>query len=281
MFVPARTPYFCASPADCLLAGGTYLVGIEFDGTACFRKGASAGPAAIREVSSHLESYSPYLDGDLEDITFYDLGNLDRNVSAHAFESLKTDMRLLTLGGDHSISYAPLARYLEIYPDLVVLHLDAHADLRHEYLGERYSHACIMQNVWKKFGDGNQLIQYGIRSGTRQEYQWMREHQGLCTSLVQFLESVESIGEERPIYLTLDLDYFDPAFLPGTGTPEAGGEDFSSFVRLIKILKHKLFVGADVVELAPAIDPTGNSSVFAAKVVREMILALTDRERPT
>ena len=272
--MPPPTPYFCSSPADNIAAPGTYLVGVEFDGTACFRKGARFGPSAIRKASPHLESYSPYLDRDLEDAIFYDLGNADRENCPRVLGPLKEGVHVLTLGGDHSISYAPLVRYLETYPDLVVLHLDAHADLRDEYLGDRHSHACIIARAWEHFGSGHQLIQYGIRSGTRKEYQWMRERQTLRTSLEQFLESIESIEEAHPIYLTLDLDYFDPGIFPGTGTPEAGGEDFSSFVRLIKILKRKLFVGADVVELAPDIDPTGNSSVFAAKVVREIILAL-------
>ncbi len=263
-----------------MAAAAAYLAGVEYDGAASFRKGARLGPSAIREASAHLESYSPYLDRDLEDITFYDLGNTDTPKSAsapdgpNAFGQIREGVRLLTLGGDHSISYAPLVHYLDTYPDLVVLHLDAHADLRREYLGERYSHACIMHNVWQHFGNGHQLIQYGIRSGTRPEYQWMRERQTLRPSLASFLESVAAIPPQRPIYLTLDLDYFDPAFLPGTGTPEAGGEDFSSFIRLIKILKGRYFAGADVVELAPGIDPSGNSAVFAAKVVREIILAL-------
>ena len=123
-------------------------------------------------------------------------------------------------------------------------------------------------------GEGHELIQYGIRSGTKEEYQWMRQENTLCTSRQSFLEKVRNVPKNRPIYLTLDLDYFDPSFFPGTGTPEPGGEDFHSFISLMKILEHKHFVGADVVELSPSIDATGNSDVFAAKVVREIILLL-------
>jgi len=156
----------------------------------------------------------------------------------------------------------------------VLLHLDAHADLRDGFLGYHYSHASIIRRSVDHFGPGHELIQYGIRSGTRDEYQWMKEHKTIRSSRKDFLDSVEAIAKDRPVYLTLDLDYFDPSFLPGTGTPEPGGEDFHSFVSLMKLLRQKNLVGADVVELSPQIDPTGNSDVFAAKIVRELLLVL-------
>lgn len=269
------------------------LLGFCFDGTACFRKGTKDGPDAIRGVSEGIESYSPYLDKDLEDYKdkLIDLGNLGtinvgdadkewqhstdiflENIKPHMITS--EGVRVVTLGGEHSVSYAPIKTYLEAYPDLTLIHLDAHADLRDGYNGHHFSHASIIRRVLDHFSDKHQLIQYGIRSGTKQEYEWMRSNHTNKQSLQQFIESVESIPDERPIYLTLDLDYFDPAYLPGTGTPEAGGETFHSFIKLIKILNRKNFVGADVVELSPPVDPTGNSDVFATKVVREVILAL-------
>ena len=101
----------------------------------------------------------------------------------------------------------------------------------------------------------------------------MRGEQTLFNDIASFCSWLSDLPVEQPIYLTLDLDFFDPAFLPGTGTPEAGGEDFNTFMRILALLAAKNLVGADVVELAPEIDPTGNSDVFAAKVVRELILA--------
>jgi agmatinase len=273
-------------------ASSVHLIGFGFDGTACFRKGAKSGPNAIREVSFGIESYSPYLDKDLEDYSLIDLGNLPIDFSQsielqwqQATDSLyqqlqsvdlvKNKIRLLTLGGEHSISYAPALSYLEQFEDLQIIHLDAHADLRDGYEGYHYSHASIIYRLQEKFGKKHGLLQYGIRSGTKQEYQWMSENQTLCHSRDEFLAKVEAIDPKRPIYLTLDLDYFDPSFFPGTGTPEPGGEDFHSFVKLVKILQHKNLVGGDVVELAPAIDSTGNSAVFAAKVVRELALCMS------
>lgn len=288
--VPSAKPFDTATPTDRVHRGALHLVGFEFDGTACFRKGTVLGPDAIRDVSDGIETYSPYLDLDLEDLqAFYDLGNLPvRGASdepswaagTEAYEALFADdlaesgTRTLLLGGEHSVSLAPLRRYLDSFPDLVVLHLDAHADLRDGYEGFHYSHASIIRRALDHFGPGHALIQYGIRSGTRDEFRWMRDNGTRCNSRAEMLERVRSIAAHRPVYLTLDLDYFDPSFLAGTGTPEPGGEDFHSFVSLTKILRQKHLVGADVVELAPTIDPTGNSSVFAAKVVRELLLLL-------
>ncbi|MBC3766557.1 agmatinase [Neptunicella marina] len=285
-------PYHMADSADELSANGLYLIGFGFDGTACFRKGTRHGPDALRDVSEDIESFSPYQNLDLEDCQFNDLGNLSLGDSDDAeqqwqhasddFERLfasaelaKNKIKVITLGGEHSISYAPIKTYLAEYPDMVLIHLDAHADLRDGYLGYHFSHASIIRRALDHFGSGHELIQYGIRSGTKEEYQWMRENKTVRTSREDFLQSVRDIPANRPVYLTFDLDYFDPGIFPGTGTPEPGGEDFHSFIKLIKILAEKNFVGADVVELSPEIDSSGNSAVFAAKVVRELILCMT------
>lgn len=279
-----------------LIKKSTHLVGFGFDGTACFRKGARLGPSAIREASYGVETFSPYLNLDLDDTDkLYDLGDLDLGNSSNPEEkwkkgnqelsklwdkiNLKKDeVKLLTLGGEHSISYAPIKKYLEDYSDLLLIHLDAHADLRDGYEGFHYSHASIMRRALDHFEKGHDLVQYGIRSGTKSEYKWMREKGTLQTSKEDFFSFIRSIPNDRPLYLTLDLDYFDPSYFPGTGTPEPGGEDFHSFIKLMKILRGKNIVGADVVELAPDLDSSGNSSVFAAKVVREIGLLLTQNK---
>lgn len=297
-------PFQLSKKPEGIYANCIHIIGFEYDGTACFRKGTKDGPNALRAVADGIETYSPYFNADLSDVTFYDLGNLkirpefntlskENEAEKHSiieqqwqyasddFTELFSDVdlvtnkvKVITLGGEHSISYAPIKTYLEQYPDLVLIHLDAHADLRDGYQGFHYSHASIIRRVVDHFGDQHQLIQYGIRSGTKEEYQWMKKNQTIKTSRKEFLESVNNIAKDRPIYLTLDLDYFDPSFFPGTGTPEPGGEDFHSFISFCKLLKEKNFVGCDVVELSPEIDSTGNSDVFAAKVVRELIFCL-------
>ena len=141
---------------------------------------------------------------------------------------------------------------------------------------EKYSHASIIRRVWDHMDDKNDLLQYGIRSGQKEEFEFMREHDTQATSLEECISRLTALSNDRPIYMTLDLDFFDPAFFPGTGTPEAGGENFHSFVKIMKLLSKKNFVGADIVELSPHIDSTGNSSAFASKVVRETLLAMQD-----
>jgi agmatinase len=188
--------------------------------------------------------------------------------------NLKDGHKLLTIGGEHSISYFPISKYLKEYENLTIIHLDAHADFRDGYLGDAHSHASIMKRTHEQMGKNHRLIQYGIRSGTKDEFLEMKKYDTLCHSREEFLSKVHTINSDEPVYLTLDLDYFDPAYMPGTGTPEAGGEDFHSFISLMKILNDCNLVGADIVELAPTIDLTGNSSVFAAKVMREVLLAM-------
>ncbi len=292
---PPGIIFECAELGHGFYPKSTHLIGFGFDGTACFRKGAKDAPDAIREASDGIESYSPYLDEDLATVSFYDCGNLalgeinkvssDVEVQWQYATNNLTEMlnqldlksnqiRLLTLGGEHSISYAPIKAYLKQFPNLLVLHLDAHADLRDGYQDYQYSHASIIYRVQEHFGQNHRLLQYGIRSGTKEEYCWMKERGTLCQSLDEFLEQIDQLDHQTPIYLTLDLDYFDPGIFAGTGTPEPGGEDFHSFIKLVKRLNNKNLVGCDVVELAPNIDSTGNSDVFAAKVVRELILCM-------
>lgn len=264
----------------------THILGVCFDGTTSFRPGARFGPSAIREASFGLETYSPYLNKDLEDYNVITLGDLpiypSQWMKSHDYfvemtegiDLKKEGVKFLTLGGEHSISYSPISLYLKNYPDLVLVHLDAHSDLRDGYLGEKYSHASIIRRVYDHFTAKNRLIQYGIRSGPKDEFEWMRENNTLALSLNDCLSRIEAIEENRPVYLTLDLDFFDPAYLPGTGTPEAGGEDFHSFMKILKVLNKKNLVGADVVELAPMLDATNNSACMASKIAREIVLAM-------
>lgn len=282
-------PFIASTYSEAFYKNATHIMGFCFDGTTSYRPGARFGPDALRDASFNLETYSSYLDKDLEDYDIVDCGNLPiypskwklTNDYFHAATKdlkLKEDrIKILLLGGEHSVSYGPMRLCLDQYEDLVLLHLDAHADLRDGYLEEKFSHASIMRRMWDHMDDKNELIQYGIRSGTKLEFEFMKEHGTLATSLDNFCARIMELDNSRPIYLTLDLDFFDPAYMPGTGTPEAGGETFHSFVKIMKILNEKNLVGADVVELAPMLDSSGNSSAFASKVVREVLLSMQKR----
>ena len=257
------------------------LFGVPYDGTTSFRPGTRFGPAAIREVSEGLETYCPQLDRDLEDLAFADLGAVDipfgapepvlKLVREATARVLAQGLRPLMLGGEHSISSGAVAAVAERHPDLVLVQLDAHADLRESWLGTRHSHACAMRRCLDVLPSGN-LLQLAIRSGTREEFSELHRQQRLV-SLEQLPERLAAIAG-RPLYLTVDLDWLDPAVMPGTGTPEPGGFDWVDFARLIDLLQGQNLVAADVVELAPGLDNSGCSSVLAAKVVRSLLLRL-------
>ena len=264
-------------PAGCRVG----LFGVPYDGTTSFRPGTRFGPAAIREVSSGLESYCPQLGLDLEDLAFADLGAVaipfgdPEPVVAAVGEATQAVLELglapLMLGGEHSISSGAVAAVAARHPELVLVQLDAHADLRHEWLGAQHSHACAMRRCLEVL-PSQTLLQIAIRSGTRPEFTELRQS-GRLVALEQMAASLQPL-RGRPIYLTVDLDWFDPGVLPGTGTPEPGGFHWSEFAALVEELRHHRLVAADVVELAPQLDPSGVSSVLAAKVVRSLLLLL-------
>ena len=264
-------------PSGCTVG----LFGVPFDGTTSFRPGTRFGPAAVREVSSGLETYDPQLDLDLEDLAVADLGAVDIPFGApepvvaavkQATEAvLALGLRPLMLGGEHSISSGAVAAVAAQHPDLVLVQLDAHADLRHEWLGSHHSHACAMRRCLEVLPSG-ELRQIAIRSGTRAEFSELRST-GRLVAIERMAEALEPL-RGRPIYLTVDLDWFDPAVMPGTGTPEPGGFLWSHFALLVEELRQHRLVAADVVELAPQLDPTGVSSVLAAKVTRSLLLLL-------
>ena len=265
-------------PAGCRVG----LFGVPYDGTTSFRPGTRFGPAAIRDVSNGLETYCPQLDRDLEDLAFADLGAVDipfgapepvlEAVRESTEAVLNLGLRPLMLGGEHSITAGAVAAVAAQHPDLVLVQLDAHADLRDSWLGSRHSHACAMRRCLEVL-PSQRLFQLSIRSGTRVEFEELRGS-GRLMADVQTLAAALQPLQGRPLYLTVDLDWFDPAVLPGTGTPEPGGYLWADFAALVNVLRQHQLVAADVVELAPHLDPSGVSSVLAAKVTRSLLLLL-------
>ena len=265
-------------PAGCRVG----LFGVPYDGTTSFRPGTRFGPAAIREVSNGLETYCPQLDRDLDDLAFADLGAVDipfgapepvvEAVRESTEAVLNLGLRPLMLGGEHSISSGAVAAVAARYPDMVMVQLDAHADLRDSWLGSRYSHACAMRRCLEVL-PSQQLFQLAIRSGTRTEFEELRSSGRLMADIRALATALEQL-QGRPMYLTVDLDWFDPSVLPGTGTPEPGGFFWPDFAELVAVLQQHRLVAADVVELAPQLDPSGVSSVLAAKVTRSLLLLL-------
>lgn len=260
------------------------LFGVPFDGTTSFRPGTRFAMQAIRTDSYGLETYSPYLDRDLENIAVFDGGDLDlpfgntEKVMDIIFEysrGVLTDgKKFLMVGGEHLVSLSSIKAAYEKYSDLHLIHIDAHTDLREHYLGEKLSHASVIRNCHGFLGDGR-IFQFGIRSGLKEEFEWAKEHTYLEKfSLETFAEKMDELANV-PVYITIDLDVLDPGIFPGTGTPEPGGISYRDLLDAIgHMQKLNQIVAADVVELSPPYDPSGASTAVACKTVREMLLTL-------
>ena len=261
------------------------LYGAPFDSTTSFRPGARFGPSAMRHESFGLETYSPYQDKDLMDISVFDSGDLElcfgssemalSDIEKRAEEILGAEKFPLLLGGEHLVTLAAVRAVAAKYPDLHIIHFDAHADLRDDYLGAKLSHACVLRRCHEIVGDGH-IHQFCIRSGEREEFQFASRHTDFHQFTFEGLE--ETVGELKekqvPVYFTIDLDCMDPSVFPGTGTPEAGGVSFLELLKAIRTVSQANLVGADVNELAPMLDARGVSTATACKVLRELLLAI-------
>ncbi|RGK93477.1 agmatinase [Blautia obeum] len=261
------------------------LYGAPFDSTTSFRPGARFGPSAMRHESFGLETYSPYQDKDLIDISVFDSGDLElcfgsseialSDIQKRAEEILKAEKFPLLLGGEHLVTLGAVRAAAAKYPDLHIIHFDAHADLRDDYLGAKLSHACVLRRCHEIVGDGH-IHQFCIRSGEREEFQFASRHTDFHPFTFEGLEeTVRELKEKQvSVYFTIDLDCMDPSVFPGTGTPEAGGVSFLELLKAIRTVSQANLVGADVNELAPMLDASGVSTATACKVLRELLLAI-------
>ena len=252
------------------------LRGYPFDGTASFKSGQRFAPADVRLNSEGIETYSPLFDLDIErDIDFYDAKdlNLPFGNTEKALELIEKDAKsffekghiLFSIGGEHLVTLPIVKACHSVYKDLHLIHFDAHADLREEYLGEKLSHATVMRRILD-FLPVENFHQFYIRSGTKEEFDFMRENKTLKKNPENV---VRLIGEDAPVYITIDMDVLDPSVFPGTGTPEPGGIDFNTLVDALSRFKNLNIVGIDFVELSPDIDNTEISTITACKLIRE------------
>jgi agmatinase len=259
------------------------LFGAPFDSTTSYRPGTRFASREMRAQSFGLETYSPYLDSDLCDIAVFDGGDLElcigdtgkalQQIEEYTAEILKDGKIPVMLGGEHLVTLGAFRAVFGKYPDVRVLHFDAHADLRDDYLGASLSHASVLRRCHDLIGDGR-IFQFGIRSGDRSEFEFAKAH----TSIRKFdfgglADAVKKL-KDRPVYLTIDLDVLDPSVFPGTGTPEAGGVSFMDLIGAIGEVCSLNIVGCDLVELSPVYDQSGVSTATACKVLRELLLFL-------
>lgn len=264
-------------------AADLVLYGAPFDSTTSYRPGARFGPSAIRHESYGLETYSLYQDADLTDYPLFDSGNVELPFGMpdmalalleERAEAIFADGKFpLMLGGEHLVTLAAVRAAVRRYPGLHILHFDAHADLRDDYLGVQLSHACVLRRCHELVGD-ERIHQFCIRSGDREEFRFAAGHTDLHPFDFSGLEDAAAAIGDAPVYLTIDLDCVDPASFPGTGTPEAGGVSFPQLLSAIRTAARCRVVAADVNELSPLLDASGASTALACKTVRELILAV-------
>jgi agmatinase len=261
---------------------GAVIFGAPFDSTATFRPGARFAPSAIRNESIGIETYSPYQGLDLEDFKIFDAGDLELPLgsAARAVDDIESFSKRISadgkmpcmIGGEHLVTLGAVRALSSEYKDIRVVHFDAHADMRDDYMGEKLSHATVMRRVWDLLGDGK-IYQFGIRSGSRDELDWSKEHvEREFFSVIKLKEAIEEIGRS-PVYVTVDLDVLDPAQFPGTGTPEAGGISFGELLDSLLSMKGMDVKGFDVCELSPHYDHSGASTALSCKILREMLIA--------
>ena len=259
------------------------IFGAPFDSTTSFRPGTRFGPAAMRSESFGIETYSPYQDRDLADIRVHDAGDLElpfgapdralEMIEAQAAAILADGKMPVLLGGEHLVTLGAVRAAAKRFPSLRILHFDAHADLRTDYLGVTLSHACVLRRCHDLLGDGR-IWQFGIRSGMREEFAFMREGHVVTEPFTLNTLPQLSFPEGTPVYLTVDLDVLDPSEFPGTGTPEAGGVRFMELLAALRdVLTRFNVVALDNVELSPPLDPSGRSTALACKLLREELLS--------
>lgn len=257
------------------------IFGAPFDSTTSYRPGTRFASSAMRNESFGIETYSPYQDKDLTDIKVFDGGDLElcfgspesalNDIENFSAKILGNGKLPCMIGGEHLVTLGAVRAAVKKYPDLHIIHFDAHADLRDDYLGQKLSHACVMRRCHELVGDGK-IFQFGIRSGDREEFLWGKDH--ITTNKFDFT-GLNKIAEKilnKPVYFTLDLDVLDPSCFPGTGTPEAGGVSFTELMSAIKSVSALNVVGIDVNELSPMLDQSGASTALACKLLREILL---------
>lgn len=260
------------------------IFGSPFDGTTSFRPGTRFAPNVIRNESYGLEPYSPYQDREITEFKICDIGDLYPmigNVQGMIDDIEKNTTKLLEdgklpvmIGGEHSLSVGTIRALANKYPDLHILHFDAHTDLRDIFFQHKYSHANVFYRAWEQLGD-KRIYQFGIRSGGKHEFEWAKEHVVQTKFTFDGLDEALEKLKDKPVYISIDLDVLDPSVFPGTGTPEPGGVSFHDLLNaILKFERLNHIVGADVMELAPQYDTTGASTAVACKTLRELLISL-------
>ncbi len=281
--IPPNPPFLAAQTTQ-VTSSRALIIGVPLDKTETFREGTKFAPDKIRQVSDSLENYSPQLQKSLEEINLVDLGNINLEELSLVNALLEIEKvieenaqgKLVTLlGGEHTLSLASVRGLKSHYPELAVIQIDAHLDLRESYQNKKYSHATVARRIIEVLDSPKSFIQLGIRSGDKEEFNSLKYSQHYSSQSLKIPPEVISTIKEKPIYLSIDIDVLDPSVAPGTGNPEPGGFTYLELIKALKQLRGMKVIGFDLVEVSPPHDYGNITSITAAKIVRECLLLYT------
>ncbi|MCX8165463.1 MAG: agmatinase [Acidilobaceae archaeon] len=274
------------------------ILGVPLDSTASFRPGQRFGPLHVRAVSPELESNAYAADGYLEEVPFFDEGDIAvshgdvvetlERISRVVQELLAEGKRIALVGGEHTITVGALkgAKAFGLRPCLVVL--DAHLDLRDDYLGVRFGHASTFRRALELLGEVP-IVYIGSRAFVREEIALAKSRPNIMLLTPRSIESLglanvigsarRALSECKKVYFSIDMDVYDPAYAPGVGNPEPSGLSPREVLPLLSSLVDERFIGVDVVELSPPYDAGGVTAVLAAKTLQEVLISFSIKAR--
>jgi len=257
------------------------ILPVPYDSTTEYKSGTREGPRAIIDASQYLELYDTELDREISEVGIHTLSEVQPLMSGPepmlervyqiASDLLDKGKLVAMLGGEHSLTLGMVRAFREKYPELSVLHLDAHADLRDQYQGTKYSHACVMRRVWELCP----VVHVGVRSMSREEHDFLVQHK-IEPSYAEALTSPDSatrvVSTLSPqVYISIDLDVLDPSIMSAVGTPEPGGLSWQQVLELLRaVASSKQIVGFDLVELCPREGPS-SCAFLAAKLAYKLV----------
>ncbi len=258
---------------------GIVIIPVAYDGTSTWIKGADKGPTAIIEASANMELYDIETDSEVYRKGIYTENTITREITTTEMINavngtvqyyLVKNKFTVVIGGEHSVSIGSIKAHSEHYANLTVLQLDAHADIREEYNGSIYNHACVMARI----KESCPIVQVGIRSMDSTEKESMdKTHTFFAKDIYNNTDWIKKVISKISdnVYITIDLDVFDPSIMPSTGTPEPGGLLWYDVLALLKAVSNKKnVVGFDVVELCPD-DRNKSPDFMAAKLIYKLL----------
>ncbi len=263
-----------------------WFFGAPLDKTTTFLKGTGEGPQAIRKAMIQTEEYDITTGKNILDVGFFDLGDIKftgsgeiEKIKTTTMDIIKNKKTPVMFGGEHTVTIGVVTALKESMKGLKVISLDAHADLRESFEFDKFNHACVMKRVADAIGKEN-ILELGIRSMAEEETEFIDRiilRRSIRENFEAAKKRIEEFAKDSNVYITIDMDAFDPSFAPGVGTPEPDGLSYNEAFELVKCLKSaKKIIGMDIVELRP-IENSSVTEMTASKFMFESIMQLKEK----